>query len=340
MDSGLFLLRERHISGSTRPAFSRHLRHPRTMPTPRSPDIGARPATPGSVPRPVERWRHGARTLLEDHVAEEVPVAFVYNGAPFAVMMATPADLADFAVGFALSEGIVEDASDVVIERIEALIEGIEIHLRIPQARAEALGRRRRSMSGRSGCGVCGSELLEATLRYPSPVATEVQVSTPALRRALRGLRAAQALNARTGAVHAAGWASLDGALQLAREDVGRHNALDKLIGAMHGAGHDPAAGFLVVTSRASYEMAMKAASVGIGFMAAISAPTALAISLAERANLTLVGFAREDGQAVYTHARRMLAATGGDANAKGHAGAAGSVAAIATAGRARSDVP
>jgi FdhD protein len=277
------------------------------MSSPSTPAMDARVATAGSVLRPVERWRHGTRSLLEDHVAEEVPVAFVYNAAPFAVMMATPADLGDFAIGFALSEGIVEDVAEVTIDRVEELIEGIEIHLRIPPGRAEALARRRRSMSGRSGCGVCGSELLEAALRYPPPVAAEVQVPTPALRRALRELRAAQAVNARTGAVHAAGWATLDGGLQLVREDVGRHNALDKLIGAMHATGHDPARGFLVVTSRASYEMAMKAASVGIALMAAISAPTALAISLAERANLTLVGFAREEGHAVYAHARRLL---------------------------------
>ncbi|MGY0651079.1 formate dehydrogenase accessory sulfurtransferase FdhD [Luteimonas sp. A537] len=274
--------------------------------------IRAEPAKPvaaaGSVLRPVARWRDGGMRLLDDHVAEEVPVAFVYNDEPFAVMMATPADLAEFAIGFALSEGIVQAAPEVKIERIEEFIEGIEIRLRIPVARAEALALRRRSMSGRSGCGVCGSELLEAALRYPPPVTTDVRVSTPALRRAMRELRAAQAINALTGAVHAAGWASLEGALLLAREDVGRHNALDKLIGAMHASGHASADGFLVVTSRASYEMAMKAASTGIALMAAISAPTALAISLAERANLTLIGFAREDGHAVYTHGRRLLA--------------------------------
>ncbi|MEN1940538.1 formate dehydrogenase accessory sulfurtransferase FdhD [Luteimonas sp. MJ246] len=276
--------------------------------------------TTGSVLRPVERWRDGARQLLDDHIAEEVPVAFVYNDEPFAVMMATPADLSDFATGFALSEGIVEAAGDVTIERIEEFIEGIEIRLRIPAARADALALRRRSMGGRSGCGVCGSELLEAALRYPAPVAIEPVVDTGALRRALRGLRAAQAINARTGAVHAAGWASLDGTLLLAREDVGRHNALDKLIGAMQAAGRDPAAGFLVVTSRASYEMAMKAASAGIALMAAISAPTALAISLADRANLTLVGFARDDGHAVYTHGRRLVAGSAGDAVGHGDA--------------------
>lgn len=260
----------------------------------------------GAVRRPVERWRDGRVRHLDDHVAEEVPVAFVYNDVPFAVMMATPADLADFARGFALSEGIVESSADVVIEGIAHFIEGSEIRLRIPEARAEALALRRRSMSGRSGCGVCGSELLEAALRYPAPVATDVRVSPDALSRALRALRDAQSIAALTGATHAAGWASLDGALQLAREDVGRHNALDKLIGALHAQEFDPATGFLVVTSRASYEMAMKAASVGIALMAAISAPTALAISLAEHAHLTLIGFARDDGHAVYTHAQRL----------------------------------
>jgi FdhD protein len=261
----------------------------------------------GAVLRSVERWRGGAGHRLDDAIAEEVPVAFVYNDAPFAVMMATPADLEDFARGFALSEGIVEHPGDVAIERIEHLLEGIEIRLRIPDARAEALAARRRSMSGRSGCGVCGSELLEAALRVPPPVAVDVRIEVHALQRALQQLRGSQSINALTGATHAAGWAATDGSLLLVREDIGRHNALDKLIGALSDTGHALDAGFLVVTSRASYEMAMKAASAGIALMAAISAPTALAISLAQRAHLTLIGFARDDGHAVYTHAQRLL---------------------------------
>ncbi len=269
--------------------------------------IASDPTSVGSVVRVVDRWRGGRLQRLDDHIAEEVPVAFVYNDVPFAVMMATPTDLADFATGFALSEGIVNSIDDVAIERIEPFIEGIEIRLRIPDARAEALALRRRSMSGRSGCGVCGSELLESALRYPAPVQADIRVEVAALRRALRALRDAQTINALTGATHAAGWASRDGRLHLVREDVGRHNALDKLIGALHADGFDVADGFLVVTSRASYEMAMKAASVGIALLAAISAPTALAISLAECANLTLIGFARDDGHAVYTHAQRLL---------------------------------
>lgn len=285
-------------------AGGRHRGHASRMqdPAPRS-----APLPRGTVLRAVERWRAGSRRVHNDHVAEEVPVAFVYNDEPFAVMMATPADLHDFAIGFALSEGIVESPAEVAVERVEEFIEGIEVRLRIPADRAGALARRRRSMSGRSGCGVCGSELLEGALRYPPPVVSDVRVPAAALRRALAGLRSAQAISTLTGAAHAAGWATLDGALLLVREDVGRHNALDKLIGAMHAAGHGPGDGFLVVTSRASYEMAMKAASAGIAFMAAISAPTALAISLAERANLTLVGFARDDGQAVYAHGHRLL---------------------------------
>ena len=266
-----------------------------------------RPLPAGSVTRPVERWRSGTRQVVDDRVAEEVPVALICNGAPFAVMMATPADLHDFALGFALSEGLVADAGEVSVEAVEELVEGIEVHLRIPAGRAEVLDARRRSLGGRSGCGLCGTALLEAALRYPPPVQAPVPVAPAALQAALRALHAAQPLAAITGAVHAAGWAAPDGRLLLAREDVGRHNALDKLIGAMQRAGHDPAAGFLVVTSRASYEMAMKAATVGIGFMAAISAPTALAISLAERAGLTLVGFAREKGYAVYSHGHRLL---------------------------------
>ena len=262
---------------------------------------------PGSVRRPVQRHRTADAQRLDDDIAEEVPVAFVYNDAPFAVMMATPADFEDFALGFALSEGIVDMASEVAIEGVECLLEGVEIRMRIPVHRQQALEKRRRSLSGRSGCGICGSELLEAALRQPAAVGEGVAITATALRSALRGLRPLQRLNDRTGATHAAGWAGIEGCVRLVREDVGRHNALDKLIGAMSREGVDPQAGFAVVTSRASYEMAMKAASAGIPLLAAISAPTALAISLAERANLTLIGFAREDGYAVYSHPQRLL---------------------------------
>lgn len=262
---------------------------------------------PGAVVRRVRR-RRGARveeTL--DHIADEVPIALVYNGTSFAVMMGTPGDLEDFALGFSLSEGIVADARELHIAGIDTTLEGVTLNLEIPQRDADALDRRRRNLQGRSGCGVCGTESIEAVLRLPPLVADIEPIHANALQRALSELRRSQPINAVTGATHAAGWADRDGTLRLVREDVGRHNALDKLIGAMANRTVDPGTGFAVVTSRASYEMAMKAAHAGIALLAAISAPTALAIALADSAHLTLIGFARDDGHAVYSHPQRLL---------------------------------
>ncbi len=271
-----------------------------------APDAMIEADPPGCALRPVRRTRDGSTRLVQDRIAEEVPVALICNDQPFAVMMATPCDLEDFAAGFALSEGLVEAVDDVAVAAIEAQLEGVSVRLRIPRERMALVDRRRRSLSGRSGCGICGSEMLEAAMRFPDRVGAGVTIAEAALRRALRELREQQPLAAATGATHAAGWADAQGRLHRVREDVGRHNALDKLIGALVRSSIDPAGGFAVVTSRASYEMAMKAASVGIGLLAAISAPTALAISLAERANLTLIGFARDDGHAVYSHPQRL----------------------------------
>ncbi|KRC32208.1 MULTISPECIES: formate dehydrogenase accessory sulfurtransferase FdhD [unclassified Lysobacter] len=260
-----------------------------------------------AVQRRVHR-RRGARVSEGlDAIAAEVPIALVYNGISFAVMMATPEDLGDFALGFSLSEGIVASADELRIDEIAASLEGISLQLTIPEPRAAALEQRRRNLQGRSGCGVCGTESIEAVLRPPPRVGGSAPIRVDALHRALRELQGRQPLNALTGATHAAAWADGDGRVALVREDVGRHNALDKLIGALVAAGHDPLQGFAVVTSRASYEMAMKAAQAGIPLLAAISAPTALAIALAESAGLTLIGFARDDGHAVYTHAQRLI---------------------------------
>ncbi|ALN61805.1 formate dehydrogenase family accessory protein FdhD [Lysobacter antibioticus] len=281
-------------------------------------------ARAGAVSRPVRR-RRGARVDdTVDAVAAEVPVALVYNGTPFAVMMATPDDLADFALGFSLSEGIVARADELRVEEIATSLEGITLRLAIPEARAAALEQRRRNLQGRSGCGVCGTESIEAVLRPPPRLRDSAPIRVQALHRALHELRERQPLNALTGATHAAGWAGRDGRVSFVREDVGRHNALDKLIGALVAAGLDPLQGFAVVTSRASFEMAMKAAQAGIPLLAAISAPTTLAIALADSAGLTLIGFARDDGHAVYTHAQRLIengprdarADDGGDGNA------------------------
>lgn len=261
----------------------------------------------GAVQRKVQRRRGERVAEALDAIAAEVPVALAYNGAPFAVMMATPDDLADFALGFSLSEGIVANAQELQVDAIDTSLEGIAIALSIPESRAAALEQRRRNLQGRSGCGVCGTESIEAVLRPPPRLPDSAPIHLHALQRALRELRQQQPLNALTGATHAAGWADHDGRVVFVREDVGRHNALDKLIGALSARAIDPLSGFAVVTSRASFEMAMKAAQAGIPLLAAISAPTALAIALADSAHLTLIGFARDDGHAVYTHAYRLI---------------------------------
>lgn len=259
----------------------------------------------GAVQRPVARWRNGRVDEHADCVAEEIPVAVVCNSQHFAVMMATPADLDDFALGFALSEGLIATPAELLALRAQTQIEGVELHLTLPPERAAALARRERSLEGRSGCGVCGSRHLEDLLRVPPRVKANPRITAAALDAALAQLADHQSLAAATGATHAAAWADDSGRIQLLREDVGRHNALDKLIGALHRDGRSLDAGFAIVTSRASYEIAMKAASAGIAVLAAISAPTALAISLADSAGLTLIGFARPGGCAVYTHASR-----------------------------------
>jgi len=265
----------------------------------------------GAVPRNAERWRGAATTRVIDAVAEEIPVAFVYNGRPHAVMMATPMDLEDFALGFSLSEAIVGASAECEKVEIAPALAGIELRITIPLLRAAAIEGRARELTGRTGCGLCGVQTLDAAVRHPSPVVGKTRIGAAALQRALAGLAGHQTINAATGAVHAAAWAQSDGSIAVLREDVGRHNALDKLIGAMVRARIDPCDGFLVVTSRASYEMVMKAATAGIGVLAAISAPTALAIALAQETNLCLIGFARADGYSVYTFPQRIIAALG-----------------------------
>ena len=263
----------------------------------------------GAVRRRAERHRGGVVTQVTDAVAEEIPIAFVYNGRPHAVMMATPADLEDFALGFSLSEAIIATPAECEKVEIVPALAGIELRITIPPVRAAAIEDRVRELTGRTGCGLCGAQTLDAAVRHPPPVAGDVHIDAQALQIALDQLGPNQPINTATGATHAAAWVLADGQIALLREDVGRHNALDKLIGAM-SARFDPKDGLLVVTSRASYEMVMKAATVGIGALAAISAPTALAIALAQEANVVLIGFARRDGWSVYTFPQRVVAAT------------------------------
>jgi len=247
------------------------------------------------------------RAPLADRVIVEAPIALLYNGDSFAVMMATPDSLEDFALGFALSEGIVGDPSEFALVDVVRHEEGIALHAAIPQARFDALAQRRRGMEGRSGCGLCGVESLQAALRPVPRVEANASVNVDAIRAALHALAQQQPLNALSGGVHAAGFAHSGGLL--VREDVGRHNALDKLIGAMAHQALAADAGFLVITSRASYEIVHKAATAGIGLVVAISAPTDLAIRTAQTAGITLAAFARGTSINLYTHPGRIATA-------------------------------
>ena len=262
----------------------------------------------GYLRRSVTRVRDESVQLAEDLLAEEIPVAMHYDGVAFAVMMATPHDLEDFAYGFSLTEGRAQPG-DIVAVEIRPVLEGIflDVKTRNPapidtDARAGA-----RNLPGRSGCGICGSRLLEEVVKHPAPVAEGTPISAASLEAALQALGHRQPLNAATGATHAAAWARADGELALVREDVGRHNALDKLIGAMLRAGVEADCGFALVTSRASYEMVTKAAIAGIPVLAAISAPTALAVHLAQDCGLTLAGFVRPGRHVIYSHPRRLI---------------------------------
>jgi formate dehydrogenase accessory protein FdhD len=253
-----------------------------------------------------ERWSAGVFEDRVDAVAEETPVALIYDGVPHVVMMATPQDLEDFAVGFSLSEGLVPGASDIETLEVETHPEGMVVQLGCRAGVLPDLGARRRNLTGRTGCGLCGAESLAQAVRAPGRV-TEGPVLAPgALQRALEALSAVQPLNAVTGAVHAAAWCDPAGAICLVREDVGRHNALDKLIGARARAGQGFDAGFLLLTSRASYELVLKASQVGIAVVVAVSAPTGLAIRIAAEAGITLAAFLRSGRHTVYTRPDRL----------------------------------
>lgn len=256
--------------------------------------------------RHVERFNLGENVLDEDWIASEIPVALHYNDQAHVVMLLTPMDLEDFALGFSLSEVIIDSPGEMQAVHVRQRLEGIEIGMRIPDIHARAIAQRQRNLSGRSSCGLCGTQQLEDVVRHPPRVGEGPMVPGATVHRALAALDSSQPLNSRTGATHAAAWSDLGGNLVLVREDVGRHNALDKLIGAMATRAIPVHEGFLVLTSRASYEMVQKAASVGIGLVVAISAPTALAIHLAESTGLTLIGFARATSHVVYTHPNRI----------------------------------
>jgi FdhD protein len=258
---------------------------------------------------PALQWRTGAQAPggIVRAVPEETAVGVSYDSEPYAVLMATPQDVADLALGFTVSERIAK-ADEVLDIRVSEHEEGLVADVLLSRSgAASARDRRRRNMEGRSSCGLCGVQSPEDALRALPVLADGFTVTRDVIQSALTAMEPLQVLGNETRATHAAAWAHRDGAILMVREDVGRHNALDKLIGAALKAGLDPAEAFVIVTSRCSYEMVEKAVLAGVGLLVAISAPTAMAIRKAEGANLSLVALARHDGHAVFTGGHRIL---------------------------------
>ena len=254
----------------------------------------------------VLNWDMNGSLRREDQVATEVPVALTYNKQSHVVMMATPFELEDFAVGFSLTEGIIKSFAELSGIKVIPREDGLEVALTVTEDCFSRLDKQRRNLVGRTGCGLCGAESLEQAMRSPAVVASHVSLSNKSIQRAICSLHEHQPLQAETGAVHGAAWCNLGGVIQVLREDVGRHNALDKLIGYLVKTGFDSSAGFVVISSRASYEMLYKAAAVGIEVVVAVSAATTLAIDFAHRSGITLVGFGRPGRHNVYTFEQRI----------------------------------
>ncbi len=255
---------------------------------------------------PRAEWRAGRETQGTRAIPEEVAVAFTYNGSTYAVMMASPQDLDDFAVGFSLTEGIVKHASDIEqLEIVETEL-GIELRMWLGEAEASIIAARRRQHAGPTGCGLCGIESLAEAMRPPLPVGGGTMFTPDDIMTAMGSLAPAQSLNQETRAVHAAAFWQPSRGLVALREDVGRHNALDKLGGALARGGEATDRGLIVLTSRVSVEMVQKAAAIGAATIVAVSAPTALALRMADAAGITLVAIARPDGFEVFTHKNRV----------------------------------
>ena len=258
----------------------------------------------GSVDRQV--WRNGSASEGARTIPEETALALTYNGGTYAVMMGTPRDLADFAVGFSLSEGIIQSPADVDSLDIVDLDDGIELRMWLAQSKADRLNERRRHIAGPTGCGICGIDSIAEAVRPAAIVGQGRWFSPQQIMSAMQAVPPLQKLNMETRAVHAAAfWAPARGIVAL-REDVGRHNALDKLAGALAQDGVSAGEGMVLLTSRVSVEMVQKTAAIGAPLMVAVSAPTALAVRMADAAGITLVAIARTDGFEVFTHPGRV----------------------------------
>ena len=267
----------------------------------------------GSQNQLVKIWTNQKCHEDQDQIAREVPVALVYNDISHVVMMATPTDLEAFAIGFSLSEKIIKSVGEVYSIEVSEGDLGIEISLKVSNRSFEKLKERRRNSIGRTGCGVCGVESLKQIELAHAPVLANCELSHAAIDAATRLMENYQPLQSATGAVHGAAWCDEGGNILKLLEDVGRHNALDKLIGNLaleeKLTQQELNMGFALVSSRASYEMVQKVASVNISVLVAVSAPTNLAINLANKADLTLVGFARDGRHICYTNAKRLKSA-------------------------------
>ncbi len=255
-----------------------------------------------------EVWRESGASRGPRPIPEETALGLTYNGGTYAVMMGTPQDLEDFAIGFSLSEGIVQSADEIAsLETIE-LDSGIELRMWLAPAKAKLLGERRRHIAGPTGCGICGIESIAEAVRFPALVPKGRSFAPREITAAMQSVAPLQQLNTATRATHAAAFWTPGSSIASLREDVGRHNALDKLAGAMARekiAAHE---GVVLLTSRVSVEMVQKTASIGAPVMVAVSAPTALAVRMAEAAGITLVAIARSDGFEVFTHPDRIAA--------------------------------
>jgi FdhD protein len=255
-------------------------------------------------------WRNGGASEGARAIPEETALALTYNGGTYAVMMGTPRNLEDFAVGFSLSEGIVQSPDDIISLDIVPLDDGIELRMWLAPTKADRLNERRRHIAGPTGCGICGIDSIAEAVRPAAIVAQGRSFSPREITAAMQSMPPSQALNIETRAVHAAAlWMPARGIVSL-REDVGRHNALDKLAGALALRQVSASEGMVLLTSRVSVEMVQKTATIGAPLMVAVSAPTALAVRMADAAGITLVAIARADGFEVFTHPRRIASAT------------------------------